>query len=73
MTKEELEIEHKQVKQELEGLHTEYGKLVSRYRILKAMIHGVMREVDEPETQFQSKLQFPWETLTDTPAKRKKQ
>lgn len=57
MTKEELEIEHKQTKQELEGLRTEYGKLVSRYRILKAMIHGVMREVDEPETQFQGSFE----------------
>lgn len=52
MTKEELEIEHKELKQRVTGLEIEYGKLLARYRVIKAMVHGVMKEVDEPITQF---------------------
>jgi len=65
MTKEEVEIELKDTKKELDDLKYEYGKLLSRYRVVKSMIHGVMREIQEPETQFQDHIErFPWEKLT---------
>lgn len=55
MTKEETQEELDKTKLELDHLKTEYGKLVSRYRLAKAMVKGVMRELDEPETQFQQR------------------
>jgi len=52
MTKEQVEKQLNETRQELENLRLEYGKLLARYRVVKAMIFGVMKEVDEPVTQF---------------------
>lgn len=74
MTKEEVQDELDKTKLELDHLKTEYGKLVSRYRLAKSMVKGVMRELEEPETQFQQRqvhteMKGLMQQITDNPMK----